>query len=248
MGDMALVTGGASGIGREIAKEWISRGRKVILLDVKEDSLHSAMQDLGQDRCIVSQCDVTSPQSVDAALHDVAALLPEVTALFNCAGVGHPGPTSEVTEDDFMGILDIHLGGTMRLSKAMYPYLSKRGGAIVNVSSVASRFGMPERASYCAAKSAIDGFTRTTAVEWASHGIRVNSVAPGYTSTALTQALIQRGALKPERILARTPMRRFAEPSEIAHAAIFLASPEASFITGQTLFVDGGLSIDGGWY
>lgn len=146
-------------------------------------------------------------------------------------------------------MLNIHLTGTMWACQAAFPGLcASDRAAIVNLSSVAGRMGMPGRASYNAVKSGIEGLTRSLAVEWASHGVRCNAVAPGYVDTAFTQALEEQGKLDKVPIVERTPLRRFAQPVEIAKTILFLLSPAASFVTGHTLVADGGLSIDGAWY
>lgn len=146
-------------------------------------------------------------------------------------------------------MVDVHQGGPMRCCRAAFSMLAaSEQGAIVNISSVAGTMGMPERASYNTVKSGIEGFTRSLAVEWAAHGIRCNAVAPGYTNTPFVEKLADLKLLNRAPIVARTPMRRFAEPEEIAEAIFFLASSSASFITGQTLVADGGLTVSGDWY
>ena len=122
------------------------------------------------------------------------------------------------------------------------------GGSIVNVSSVDSEVGMPKRASYNAAKAGIDGLTRSLAVEWVGDNIRVNAIAPGYVRTAFTDRLIAQGNLNVAPIEARTPMHRLGEPAEIAASIAFLASDDASYVTGHSLVVDGGMTVDGNWY
>jgi len=119
---------------------------------------------------------------------------------------------------------------------------------VVNISSIASRVGMPQRLAYSAAKAGVEAMTRTLAVEWASAGVRVNAVAPGYTRTALVERQIEQGGLDPSRLIARIPMARFASPDEIAGVVAFLLSPDASYVTGHTIVADGGMSVDGNWY
>lgn len=245
---IAAVTGGAAGIGLAFARRWTAEGGFVILLDLSEENIAEAVGQLGVENARGIRTDVTSAQSVDAAFASISDSEGRLDGLVNGAGIGRPSPTAETRDADFELLMSIHLGGVLRASRAAYPLLRASGGAIVNISSVAAKNGMPGRASYCAAKSAIEGFTRTTAVEWAPDGIRVNAVAPGYVRTALTDALIAEGKLNAEPIIRRTPQARFAEPDEIASAIRFLLSEDASYVNGHALVVDGGLTIDGNWY
>lgn len=246
-GKVAVVTGGASGIGLAFAQRWISDGGRAVLFDINEEALGSAANMLDRATVRPVQCDVVDLASVQAALSSVRAEEGRLDALMNGAGVIIPQSSAEVSDVDFERVVDVHLVGTFRLCREAYSLLKDSKGSIVNVTSVAARSGMPRRASYCAAKASLEGLTRTLAVEWARDGIRVNSVAPGYTKTEMTGPLIKQGKLNAERVEARTPLRRFAEASEIASAISFLFSEDASYITGHSLVVDGGMTIDGDW-
>jgi NAD(P)-dependent dehydrogenase (short-subunit alcohol dehydrogenase family) len=242
------ITGGAAGIGLAAAKQWLAGGGQAFILDLNQDAIESAMENLGHhERARGLVCDITSTPSVQAAFEQIAAS-GDLHALVNCAGVMIPTPSAEVGDVDFAHLMDVHVLGAMRCCRAAYPLLQKTQGSIVNIASVAALVGMPHRAAYVSAKAAIGGLTRTLAVEWAPDGIRVNAVAPGYVRTAMTGDLIKLGKINMEKIEARTPLGRFAEPSEIAAPIIFLTSKGASFITGHTLFADGGMTIDGNWY
>lgn len=243
---VALVTGGASGIGYAFAQHWIAAGGHAVIADLDEQRVADAAAELDAARGII--CDVTSTPSVDAAVADVAATEGRIDTVFNSAGIARPEPSDRFTDEAFGLLLDIHVTGTMRVCRAAFPALCATGGTIVNVASVAAFAGMPGRASYTSAKAAVGGLTRTLAVEWGAHGIRVNAIAPGYVRTALTEVLLAEGKLTDTAILARTPLSRFAHPDEIAAAAYFLATPQSSFVTGHTLVADGGLTIDGDWY
>lgn len=246
---VAAVTGGASGIGYAFAQRWVKDGGKAVLFDINESAMAAAVESLGGPTVARGVlCNVTSTESVDSAVKSIEEVEGRLDALMNGAGIGRPSPSNLLTDEDFHGLLDIHLYGALRTSRAAYALLKKCKGAIVNISSVAAISGMPERASYCTAKAGIEGLTRTLAVEWAKDNIRVNAVAPGYTKTALTQKLIDEGKLNIEPIVARTPMRRFAEPEEIASVIAFLFSKDASYVTGHALLVDGGMTVDGDWY
>ncbi|MDR4533949.1 SDR family oxidoreductase [Glutamicibacter sp. PS] len=244
---VALITGGASGIGLAFARHWMESGGNVVLADLGEDALARTTQDLGPgSRAVI--CDVTCRPAVDATVASVEQIEGRLDAVFNSAGIARPQPSAEITDDMFSLMLDIHVTGSMRVCRAAYPLLCRSGGSIVNVASVAASAGMPHRASYTAAKAAIGGLTRTLAVEWGASGVRVNAIAPGYVRTALTDALIAEGKLADDKIRARTSLGRFADPAEIASAAYFLATSASSFVNGQVLAVDGGLGIDGNWY
>lgn len=245
---VAAVTGGASGIGLAFAKRWIGDGGTAVLLDLQVDVLDSAVAELGPAARGV-RVDVTDRSSVDSAFQGIAQTEGRLDAMVNCAGIADPGPSHEITDDSFNRMLDIHVTGSMRCARAAYPMLIKSNSAsIVNLGSVAAYNGMPQRASYTAAKAGIGGLTRTLATEWAGVGIRVNAVGPGYVRTALTDALVAEGKLNDGLIKARTPLGRFAEPEEIADVIHFLAGLNSTYVTGHMLMADGGMTIDGSWY
>jgi Dehydrogenases with different specificities (related to short-chain alcohol dehydrogenases) len=238
-----IVTGAAAGIGRAVVEGWVRNGGRGAALDL--EFLDDTVFDDGVLRV---ECDVISRDSVLAGVRRVREAYGRIDALVNAAGIMRPEPSARMSEQHAMDTFAVHWFGAMWAAQAVFDDLATNFGAIVNVSSVAGISGMPQRAAYNSAKAAIDGMTRTLAVEWAPHGIRVNAVAPGYTRTRMTDSLIEAGKLRVEPIVARTPLRRFAEPGEIAQPILFLLSPAASYITGQILYVDGGLTVDGNWY
>lgn len=242
----AVVTGGASGIGAATCKVLAEEGYRVAILDIDVERGRKICAHLAKDdAAMFVACDVSSESNVNAAFAEVAEKFASIEVLINNAGVIAPQPTAEVTDDVWARLLDIHLGGAMRCSRAAYPYMSGGGGSIVNLASIAARFGLPGRLAYCAAKSGMEGLTRSLAVEWASVGIRVNAVAPGYVMTQLVQEAIDTGVYKPEAVLRRVPLHRFGEPREVAEVIAFLAGPHSSFVTGQTIVADGGLIVNG---
>lgn len=242
----AVVTGGASGIGAATCQVLVEDGYKVAILDIHVERGREMCASLGgNDAAIFVECDVTSELEVYAAFAEVAEQFTSIEALINSAGIIGPQATADITDGTWQRLLDVHLGGAMRCSRAAYPFMSGKGGAIVNLSSIAARFGLPGRLAYCAAKSGIEGLTRSLAVEWASVGIRVNAVAPGYVMTQLVREAIDRGVYEEEAVLRRVPLERFGEPGEIAEVIAFLASTRSSFVTGQTIVADGGLIVNG---
>lgn len=245
---VAAITGGASGIGLESARRWIAHGGTAVLLDLARPALDKALAELG-GRARGAVVDVADNASVLAGFQSIREIEGRLDAVVNSAGIARPGPSSEVSDEEFTHMLDIHLTGAMRSCRAAYPLLKRTGrGTIVNLASVASLTGMPGRASYTTAKAGIVGLTRTLAVEWAPDGIRVNAVGPGYVRTALTDTLVAEGKLDDALIKARTPLGRFADPEEIAEAIHFLSTPASSYVNGHLLMVDGGMTVDGNWY
>lgn len=239
-----VVTGAASGIGNEICQRWHQESNpedKIFLLDRDAEKLEEAQQEL--DNAYAVAVDIRDSAAVSEAFAEISA----IDCLVNAAGNSRPAPTAEVTDADWESVIDIHLNGTLRACRAAFPGL-RDGSSIVNIGSVASVLGMPQRASYNAAKHAIVGLTKSLAAEWSPLGIRVNAVGPGYVRTALTQKLIDSNALDPAPVISRTPLGRWAQPSEIAEGVLFLLSDKASYITGHTLMIDGGLTINGNWY
>ena len=247
MNSVAVVTGGARGIGEATCRALSAAGVRVVIADRDLEAAHEAGASLASssDTPFPVELDVTSTDSVERMVSVVRERFGALDVLVNNAGIHSSGPTEAVTDDDWSQLVDVHLGGTFRCSRAAFPLLAaSESAAIVNVASIAAHMGFPGRASYTAAKSAIEGLTRTLAVEWAPHGIRVNAVAPGYTRTRLVMQAIKDGVVDDRVLAARIPLARLAEPGELAEAISFLASPAASYITGQTLVVDGGLTVN----
>ncbi|WP_209325939.1 SDR family NAD(P)-dependent oxidoreductase [Brevibacterium renqingii] len=243
------VTGGASGIGWATVEAWCRDGGAAVILDFSREKLDAALAGAPSDwslRGII--VDVTDRAAVDDAFASIAETEQRLDALVNCAGNAKPVPSAEMSDSDWEALLEVHLTGTMRACRAAHSLLKNGGGAIVNISSVAGVAGMPKRASYNTVKHGLIGLTKSLAVEWASDGIRVNAIGPGYTWTPFNAALEEQGLLDPAPITKRIPLNRWAQPEEIAAGITFLAGPKASFVTGHTLMVDGGMTIDGNWY
>ncbi|MDR7292824.1 SDR family NAD(P)-dependent oxidoreductase [Pseudoglutamicibacter albus] len=243
----AAITGGASGIGYAVAQKWVANGGRVVLMDINEEQLDKAVESFGEDaRGIIA--DVTNREAVDTAFASIREVEGRLDALVTSAGNAKPVATAEMTDEQWEPLLDVHLSGMMRSCRAAHSLLAESKGSIVAISSVAGVQGMPKRASYNTVKHGVIGFIKSLAVEWAGDGIRVNAVAPGYTLTPFNKKLTDEGLLDIEPVRSRIPLDRWAEPEEIAAPIVFLTSPAASFITGHTLVVDGGMTIAGDWY
>ena len=236
-GRAALITGAASGIGRASALAFASAGASVALLDIDAKGLAdtaAAVRAAGE-RAEVLVADVRDLRTVTAAVARAVEVFGRLDAALNNAGVPGPYvPLDEYSEEDFMRILQVDLAGVWRCMRAEIRYMRARGtGAIVNTSSMLGAAAMPDNGAYVAAKHGVHGLTRAAAVELGGSGIRVNAIAPGVTRTGMTSAVS-------DELLRAVPLGRIAEPEEIAAAAVWLCSPEASYITGSVLVADGG--------
>jgi NAD(P)-dependent dehydrogenase (short-subunit alcohol dehydrogenase family) len=241
-GSVALVTGAGSGIGEATAIALADRGAKVAVSDIQLAAAHrvaEAIMASGGTAAAVHM-DVSDEQSVATAFSSVREMWDAPTLVAHCAGVLHIAPALETTLADFERVLGVNLRGTflVNLEASRGMIAAGTGGSIVNVSSIHAVLSEPNASAYTAAKGGVEAMTRTFASEWSEHGIRLNIVRPGATFTALTAELYTPEVLN--ALAARVPMRRPAQPAEIATAISYILGPEASYITGTALDVDGG--------
>lgn len=243
---VVLVTGGADGIGWAVAQRFAEADFAVVIADIQPDQATARANELGAGHFAIG-CDVASENDVKSTLAGIRERFGRLDVLVNNAGIGAPHiPTLDQQVDDFDRVLRIHLNGTFLMSReTARMMIPAGGGAIVNVSSIAGVTGLPQRNAYGAAKAGIASMTKSMACEWAKDGIRVNAVAPGFTSTKLVRKLESQGSIDMPRLRSRIPLGRLAEPTEIAETIFFLASPAASYVTGAIFSVDGGWAAFG---
>lgn len=235
-GMVAVITGGAGGIGGAIAHEYVERGALVIVADVV------ALEEVRSDKMTATRLDVTDESMVDAAFSDIAARFGKIDILVNSAGIASRSPAVQHTLDAWNKVLAVNATGTFLCSRAAARFMiAAGGGAIVNIASIMglSGGGLYPNISYQTSKGAVVNMTRALALEWAEVGIRVNAIAPTYVRTDFIKALVDDPELR-GRIESMTPLGRIAEPDDIVGAAVFLASRAASMVTGHVLAVDGG--------
>lgn len=243
---VVLVTGAARGLGFATSQALVRRGYHVLVADLPNVDKTSAVDQLGgPDVASWLDCDVRSTSQIGEAIAYVERRFRRLDAVVNNAGIVNPSATHLVDDRDWEGLLDIHLTGTLRVSRASFPLLAAaRSASIVNVSSVCARRGFPARASYNAAKAAIEALTRTLAVEWGPVGIRVNALAPGFILTENARRLYEEGIADREARESLVPLGRMGRPDEVGEAAAWL-SADARYVTGHVLVVDGGYLVDG---
>jgi NAD(P)-dependent dehydrogenase (short-subunit alcohol dehydrogenase family) len=236
---VAIVTGATQGIGLACAKRLIAEGANVMLVDVKPEGQQAA-EALG-DQARFFTADVSHKADVDAMVAATVLEFGRVDILINNAGVTHKAGFLELTEEDFDRVLGINLKSMFLCSQAAAREMVKQNsGCIINMSSVNSELAIPDQVPYVVSKGGINQLTKVMALNLAPHGIRVNGIGPGTILTELARTAVMSSPEARHTILSRTPLGRCGEPEEVASIAAFLASDDASYMTGQTLFVDGG--------
>jgi NAD(P)-dependent dehydrogenase (short-subunit alcohol dehydrogenase family) len=242
-GRVALVTGSARGLGRAIAEALGSAGAAVVVTARKLEQAETAAEEVGKvsgARCLGVSVDVSRSADVRAMVDRVLDAYGRLDILVNNAGVNIRGPIGELGEDDWDAVIDTNLKGPWLCCRAAgEPMKRQRWGRIINISSMLGEIGLPGRTPYASSKGGLTLMTKTLALEWAEHGINVNALCPGPFATELNLPLLNdpqaRAAMQ-----SKVPLGRWGEPSELGPAAVFLASEASSFMTGASLFVDGG--------
>ena len=244
-GRVAFVTGASRGIGRSIALALARAGAAVVCAARALDQVKSAAAEIESagGRACALRLDVTQGAQVTAAVKEAEKALGPIDILVNNAGIILEKKTVDVSDEEWDTLFATNLTSMFRCARAVAPGMIARGrGKIINIGSMYGRLGVPRYAAYSASKAAVDGLTRSLAAEWAKHGIQVNCLAPGYMNTDIPRAAMADPETR-ERFLSKVPARRLGEPAEAASLAVYLASPASDFMTGQTVYLDGGQTM-----
>lgn len=237
-GRVAVVTGGGRGLGRAIAGAFAEYGAALALVARSIDELERAAAEIGGQ---AFPADVSDPAAVERVAAAALKRFGRIDVLVNAAGTSPIYKRAEQIEPaEWDAILDVNLRGTFLCCRAVgRAMLERRSGAIVNLASIGAAAGLPRLAAYSASKAGVVALTRTLAVEWAPHGVRVNAIGPAFVRTEMTRGLYEHEGLR-GAIVEQTPLGRFGEPDDVVGAALFLASDAARYVTGETIYVDGG--------
>jgi len=243
-----LITGAATGLGWSMAERFAAEGYAIAGLDRDGPAVEAAMARLNATgvRTLALAASVSDEAAVEASVARCVAELGGLDVLVNNAGLSCNTPALDLSLTEWRRVIDVNLTGVFLCARAAGRHMvGHGGGGIINMSSMYGVIAAPDRAGYCASKSAVAMLTRVLAIEWAASGVRVNAIAPGYVRTALLDDLIQSGRVDIGALTRRTPLGRMGTPEEVAEMALFLASERSSFITGQVVGVDGGWSAYG---
>jgi len=243
----AIVTGGGSGIGRAIAKVFAKQGANVFILDLDEKGGKNVVDEIKSAgaKAVFKKCNVSLQSEVNDVINQIANEVSSIQILLNIAGIAHIGNAENTNEIDFDRLINVNVKGVYNLLHAVIPYLKKSGGVILNMASVASTVGIPDRFAYSMTKSAVVGMTLSVAKDYIHQNIRCNCVSPGRVHTPFVDGFIAKNYPGKEKEmfdkLSKTqPIGRMAQPEEVANLALYLCSDEASFITGCDYAIDGG--------
>lgn len=245
-GKTAVVTGASSGIGRQIAKAFAANGAKVAVIARRETELEALCKEIEDEggQAAAYPADVRDPKRLEEIFSSVHGQLGGPDIVVHCAGMTVKGPIQDMAPEDWDNVLDTNLKSTYQVARLAYPYLKREDGMpnskFIAIGSVGTFLGIPLSAAYCASKGGVVQLIKAMAVEWASQGINVNAICPGYVLTPLSESALKIGQTS-QKVLSRIPMGRIGSTQDIAYAALFLASNRADYITGTTLNVDGGL-------
>jgi 3-oxoacyl-[acyl-carrier protein] reductase len=239
-GKNALITGASGGIGGDIARALHGAGASVGLSGTRVEPLQRLADELGE-RAHVLPCNLSDSEAVEALPKQAAEAMGSVDILVNNAGITRDNLFMRMSDEEWQSVIDVNMTSTMKLCKGVIRGMMKaRWGRIVNVSSVVAAIGNPGQANYAASKAGMIGFSKALAHEVATRGITVNAVAPGFITTAMTEKLTDE---QKKGLLLKVPAGRMGDPEEIAAAVLYLSSPEAGYVTGTTLHVNGGMAM-----
>lgn len=249
-GKVALVTGAGRGIGGAIAVNMAREGARVVLVSRNANELESQrrrIEEAGYPPAMLWAADVSEQESVQSMVQAVIETEGSIDILVNAAGISVAGPSETLAVEDWRRCLATNLDGTFFCCQAVGAHMiaRKRGGKIINITSLVAHAAIPQRAAYAASKGGVKQLSQNLAVEWAPHNIQVNTISPGFILTEIVRDYIARGVHRPELLTARIPAGRMGEVDDVAGPAVFLASAESDYITGTTLIVDGGWMANG---
>jgi len=240
---IAIVTGGASGLGKAIAEKFVQNNIFTIIIARNEEKAKTTCVELGE-LSAYKVCDLTQLQQLPALVNKIAKEYGHIDILVNNAGIHLKKPMLEVTDEEYQRIVLTNQTVVFSMSREVAKVMVlQQSGCIINMSSMASQYGIPQVIAYTAAKTAVEGMTRAMAVELSPLGIRVNCIAPGFIKTNMSSGALDSDPVRKQKVFSRTPMGRLGTPEDIAKAALFLSSEEANYITGTIMCVDGGNSI-----
>jgi NAD(P)-dependent dehydrogenase (short-subunit alcohol dehydrogenase family) len=240
---IAIVTGGGSGIGYAIAEKLVKSGILTIIIGRNQQRLTKAKEKLG-DLCEPISFDLTTLNLIPRLVKQIIDKYGSIDILINNAGINLKKEFTKVSDEEFHGIIQTNVSSVFALSREVVKCMIKKGkGSIINISSMASQYGLPNVIAYTASKSAIEGMTRAMAVELSPRGILVNCIAPGFIATDMSGKAFDGDLERKKKVLSRTPLGKLGNPADIAEVAYFLSSDKAGFLTGTVIPVDGGNSV-----
>lgn len=244
---LVVITGGGRGIGFAIAKQFAAEGSKIIIADLNYEQAQKAEDTLraGGTECYAYKVDVSKVEQIEAFFNQLKQKFGRIDILINNAGIQIRNPSINFLERDWDLLMSINLKAVFFCSQQAARLMKGKGGVIVNISSGTSTQTTPGRAPYVISKAGVNALTAVLAAEWAQENIRVNAVAPGWILTDMVKDGMRLGVVSQKQLMAAIPYKRLADASEIADVVVYLASDNSSYVTGQTLFVDGGWSVLG---
>ena len=239
-GKTAVITGGGSGLGLGIARVFIAAGAKVVIIGRNEDKLKTSQQELG-DNAYYRVFDISDKKNIPSLVEDIEHNVGQIDILVNCAGVHLKKPALDVTDEEYLNIINVHVLSVFAFTREVMKGMVKRkSGNIILISSMTAFMGMQQVVAYSTAKTAIMGLQRSLIADYSAYGIHVNTIAPGWIDTPMLHKAIDNDAPRREKILGRIPTHTFGDPDDIGNAALFLCSPAGKYINGVTLPVDAG--------
>lgn len=239
---VAIVTGGASGIGFAIAKKFTENNIITYIIGRNKEKLAEASKALGENSRTIS-FDMNELYKIPGLIQEIVNKEGRIDVLVNNAGINQKKPLIEVTDEDFQKVILTNLTSVFSITREVSKVIDREHGSIINISSMASQYGLPKVIAYTASKSAIEGMTRALAVELSPSGVRVNCIAPGFIATNMSSTALNGDPERKQKVMSRTPMGKLGQPEDIANIAYFLTTDESAFMTGTVIPVDGGNSI-----